>query len=421
MARPNLPDALSMGENPLDVPMGATGGHAAVSRRFVLQLARALHKHGTPAHRLETALAITARRLGLEAEFFSTPTSIMVGIGNLDDQRVSLLRVEPGEPNLGHLSTLGDITRGVIEGTLSPAEGLHQVEALDSEPPPYPQWLVLFAFVCSSAAVSCFLKVRAGDVLTASLLGLLTGALAIFAGRRESTRHVTEPLVAFVVTTVAFTIDGIMGTRSGFATSLAGVYAVGDVATVVDNPRFRALFDAPAAETEAAVFDRLFENGDVLHLGEAEIHVMHTPGHTPACVTYVVDDAAFVGDTLFMPDYGTARADFPGGDAGTLYHSIRRILDLPASTRIFVGHDYLPPGRAQPQWETSVAEQRACNLHVHDGVSEAEFVAMRSARDKTLAAPRLILPSLQVNIRGGALPKPNKDGRVFLMTPVNAF
>ncbi len=223
MARLSVPDALNTTENPRDVPMGSTGGHAAVSRRFLLQLARALHTHGTPAHRLETALAITARRLGLEAEFFSTPTSIMVGIGNLDDQRVSLLRVEPGEPNLGHLSTLGDITRGVIEGTLSPADGLHQVEALDSQPPPYPQWLVLFAFVCSSAAVSCFLKVRVGDVLTASLLGLLTGILAVFSGRRESTRHVTEPLAAFVVTTVAFTIDGLMGTRSGFATSLAGL------------------------------------------------------------------------------------------------------------------------------------------------------------------------------------------------------
>ncbi len=223
MARPNLPDALNTAENPLDVPMGSTGGHAAVSRRFLLQLARALHKHGTPAHRLETALAITARRLGLEAEFFSTPTSIMVGIGNLDDQRVTLLRVEPGEPNLGHLSTLGDITRGVIEGTLSPSEGLQQVEALDLQPPPYPQWLVLFAFICSSAAVSCFLQVRVGDVLTASLLGLLTGVLVLLAGRRESTRHVTEPLVAFVVTAVAFTIDGAMGTRSGFATSLAGL------------------------------------------------------------------------------------------------------------------------------------------------------------------------------------------------------
>ncbi len=223
MAPLHLPDALNTAENPLDVPMGTTGGHSAVSRRFILQLARALHKHGTPAHRLETTLAITARRLGLEAEFFSTPTSIMVGIGNLDDQRVSLLRVEPGEPNLGHLSTLGDITRGVMEGTLLPAEGLHQVETLDQQAPPYPQWLKLFAFICSSAAVSCFLKVRVGDVLTASLLGLLTGVLALLAGRRESTRHVTEPLVAFVVTAVAFTIDGVTGTRSGFATSLAGL------------------------------------------------------------------------------------------------------------------------------------------------------------------------------------------------------
>lgn len=197
---------------------------------------------------------------------------------------------------------------------------------------------------------------------------------------------------------------------------------IGIGARITDvQTRFRTLFDAPMAETEAAVFDRLFEDGDVLQLGDTEVHVMHTPGHTPACVTYVVNDAAFVGDTLFMPDYGTARADFPGGDAGALYRSIRRILDLPANMRIFVGHDYLPSGRVQPQWETSVAEQRAHNLHVHEGISEADFVAMRSARDKTLAAPRLIMPSLQVNIRGGALPKPDKNGRVFLTTPVNAF
>ena len=197
---------------------------------------------------------------------------------------------------------------------------------------------------------------------------------------------------------------------------------IGIGARITDvQTRFRTLFDAPMAETEAAVFDRLFEDGDVLQLGDTEVHVMHTPGHTPACVTYVVNDAAFVGDTLFMPDYGTARADFPGGDAGALYRSIRRILDLPANMRIFVGHDYLPSGRVQPQWETSVAEQRAHNLHVHEGIGEADFVAMRSARDKTLAAPRLILPSLQVNIRGGALPKPDKNGRVFLTTPVNAF
>jgi glyoxylase-like metal-dependent hydrolase (beta-lactamase superfamily II) len=185
--------------------------------------------------------------------------------------------------------------------------------------------------------------------------------------------------------------------------------------------RFRALFDAPEAETEGSVFDRLFEDGDTFAIGGLQARVMHTPGHTPACVTYVIDDAAFVGDTLFMPDYGTARADFPGGDAAVLYRSIRSILDLPADTRIFVGHDYLPPGRDSAMWETTVLEQRARNVHVHDGVSEAEFVKLRKAKDKTLAMPRLILPSLQVNIRGGALPGPDADGKVFLRTPVNAI
>jgi glyoxylase-like metal-dependent hydrolase (beta-lactamase superfamily II) len=185
--------------------------------------------------------------------------------------------------------------------------------------------------------------------------------------------------------------------------------------------RFRALFGAPEAETEADVFDRLFEDGEAVELGQTRIHVMHTPGHTPACVTYVADDAAFVGDTLFMPDYGTARADFPGGDAATLYRSIRRILDLPEATRIFVGHDYLPAGRDKSAWETTVRDERESNVHIRDGVSEEEFVAMRKARDKTLAAPKLILPSLQVNIRGGALPKAEEDGRIYLKTPVNAI
>lgn len=182
--------------------------------------------------------------------------------------------------------------------------------------------------------------------------------------------------------------------------------------------RFRALFGAPQAETEASVFDALFEDGDVFHIGGVEARVLHTPGHTPACVTYVIGDAAFVGDTLFMPDYGTARADFPGGDAAMLYRSIRKILSLPPETRIFVGHDYLPTGRATPVWETTVAEERAANIHVHDGVSEEEFVKLRTARDRTLPAPKLILPSLQVNIRGGALPKPEADGKVYLKTPV---
>jgi len=182
--------------------------------------------------------------------------------------------------------------------------------------------------------------------------------------------------------------------------------------------RFRALFGAPEAETEASVFDALFEDGEVFRIGGLEARVLHTPGHTPACVTYVIGDAAFVGDTLFMPDYGTARADFPGGDAATLYRSIRKILALPPQTRIFVGHDYLPAGRTTPVWETTVAEERAANIHVRDGVSEEEFVKLRNARDRTLAAPKLILPSLQVNIRGGVLPKPEADGKVYLKTPV---
>ncbi len=184
--------------------------------------------------------------------------------------------------------------------------------------------------------------------------------------------------------------------------------------------RFRVMFGAPEAETEASVFDKLFADGEAFSIGRITARVMHTPGHTPACVTYVIGDAAFVGDTLFMPDYGTARADFPGGDAATLYRSIQRILSLPRETRIFVGHDYLPPGRSAPAWETTVAEERASNVHVRDGVTEAAFVELRTARDRTLAAPKLILPSLQVNIRGGALPKPEDDGRVYLRTPVSA-
>ena len=184
---------------------------------------------------------------------------------------------------------------------------------------------------------------------------------------------------------------------------------------------FGALFEADDVSTDGAAFDVLIDEGQTLPLGELTIAVMHTPGHTPACVTYRIADAAFVGDTLFMPDYGTARADFPGGDAATLYRSIRRILALPPQTRIFVGHDYLPEGRETFVWETTVAEERAANRHVHDGIDEQTFVAMRQARDATLAAPTLILPSLQVNIRAGALPPASERGRVFLRLPVNAL
>jgi glyoxylase-like metal-dependent hydrolase (beta-lactamase superfamily II) len=181
---------------------------------------------------------------------------------------------------------------------------------------------------------------------------------------------------------------------------------------------FADLFEAEDVAPDGGDFDRLVKEGDNLPLGKLVFHVLHTPGHTPACVTYLIGDCAFVGDTLFMPDYGTARTDFPGGDAATLYRSIRKILELPGATRIFVGHDYLPPGRQDFRWETTVAEERAHNIHVAAGVGEAEFVALREARNRSLAPPTLILPSLQVNIRAGALPAPSPKGRVFLKLPV---
>ena len=180
---------------------------------------------------------------------------------------------------------------------------------------------------------------------------------------------------------------------------------------------FIPMFESDASP-DGAVFDVLMEEGDVLPLGALSIEALHTPGHTPACLTYRIGDAAFVGDTLFMPDYGTARADFPGGDARTLYRSIQKVLALPPETRVFVGHDYLPAGRDTFRWETTVAEERARNIHVGGGAQEDDFVAMRQARDATLAAPTLILPSLQVNIRAGALPEPTAAGNVFLRLPV---
>lgn len=181
---------------------------------------------------------------------------------------------------------------------------------------------------------------------------------------------------------------------------------------------FGPVFNARDVCANGSVFDALLEDGDEIPLGSTSIKVLHTPGHTPACVTFIIGDAAFVGDTLFMPDYGTARADFPGGDARTLHQSIQKILSLPPETRIFVGHDYLPESRNHVAWESTVAEQLASNVHL-DGLDENAFVAMREARDATLKAPRLILPSLQVNIRGGALPPAESDGHTYLKLPIN--
>jgi glyoxylase-like metal-dependent hydrolase (beta-lactamase superfamily II) len=172
---------------------------------------------------------------------------------------------------------------------------------------------------------------------------------------------------------------------------------------------------------DGSQFDALFNEGDTFTVGKLQGHVLHTPGHTPACLTYVVGDAAFVGDTLFMPDYGTARCDFPGGDARTLYHSIQKVLALPEQTRLFLCHDYKAPGRDTFQHETSVDEQRQANVHVHVGITEDEFVKMRTERDATLGMPRLIIPSVQVNMRGGELPPAEDNGSVYLKVPINFF
>jgi glyoxylase-like metal-dependent hydrolase (beta-lactamase superfamily II) len=166
-------------------------------------------------------------------------------------------------------------------------------------------------------------------------------------------------------------------------------------------------------------FDQLVRDGETFKLGALDVEVLYTPGHTPACVSYRIGDAVFVGDTLFMPDYGTARADFPGGDARMLYRSIRRILSLPGETRLFMCHDYKAPGRDHYAWETTVAEQRTHNPHVRDGVGEEAFVAMRTAKDKTLQMPVLILPSIQVNVRAGRLPEPEANGVAYLKIPLN--
>jgi len=181
---------------------------------------------------------------------------------------------------------------------------------------------------------------------------------------------------------------------------------------------FKDIFNAKDMNTHGAEFDHLFEDGERFRIGELEVEVIHTPGHTPACLTYIVGQDAFVGDTLFMPDYGTARCDFPGGDAAILFRSIRKVLSLPPETRLHLCHDYPPEGR-EPKWETTVAEQRAGNIHVHDGVSETEFVAMRIARDKSLAMPTLILPAIQVNVRAGNLPPAEENGVRYLKIPVD--
>ena len=201
---------------------------------------------------------------------------------------------------------------------------------------------------------------------------------------------------------------------------LGGKIAIGGKITQVQNV-FKGIFHLePEFATNGSQFDHLFEDGDTFAIGTLQAQALSVPGHTPACMAYQVGDAVFVGDTLFMPDVGTARCDFPGGNAHTLYQSVRKLLSLPPETRLFMCHDYPPEGRAA-QWECTVADQRARNIHVHDGVSEAEFVAMRTKRDAGLAMPVLILPSVQVNIRAGDLPPKDGNGVAYLRIPLNAL
>jgi glyoxylase-like metal-dependent hydrolase (beta-lactamase superfamily II) len=202
---------------------------------------------------------------------------------------------------------------------------------------------------------------------------------------------------------------------------LGGRLAIGEHIRIVQDT-FGKLFNAGTEfATDGRQFDRLFKDGDSFQIGAIEAQAIHTPGHTPACMTYLIGDAAFVGDTLFMPDYGTARCDFPGGDAHTLFRSIRKLFELPDATRMFMCHDYKAPGRDDFRNQTTVAEERAHNVHVHEGIGESDFVAMRSARDATLGMPTLILPSVQVNMRAGQLPPAEDNGTRYLKIPLDVL
>lgn len=199
---------------------------------------------------------------------------------------------------------------------------------------------------------------------------------------------------------------------------LGGKIGIGKNITIVQDLFGKVFNEGTEFQRDGSQFDQLFGEGDSVMIGQMRCDVMHTPGHTPACMTYVIGDAAFVGDTLFMPDFGTARCDFPGGSAETMFASVQRILALPDNTRIFVCHDYKAPGRDEFAWESTVGEQRAMNVHVA-GKSRKEFVKMREDRDASLGMPKLIVPSLQVNMRAGKMPEPEEDGTVFLKVPVN--
>jgi len=203
--------------------------------------------------------------------------------------------------------------------------------------------------------------------------------------------------------------------------ALGGKVGIGDRIQVVQDTFGKVFNEGTEFQRDGSQFDKLFVEDDSFHIGQMRADVLHTPGHTPACLTYVIGDAAFVGDTLFMPDFGTARCDFPGGSSEVLYDSVQKILALPDQTRIFVGHDYKAPGRDDYAWETTVGDQKAGNVHVGGDATKDSFVEMRDARDATLAMPKLIIPSLQVNMRAGQMPPADEEGKVFLKVPVNGL
>jgi len=201
---------------------------------------------------------------------------------------------------------------------------------------------------------------------------------------------------------------------------LQATTAIGNQITAVQKV-FADILNLDDVATDGSQFDRLLADGDEFSIGNIHVQVLHTPGHTPACVSFVIGDTAFVGDTLFMPDFGTARCDFPGGDAEVLYDSIQRIFELPNETRLFMCHDYKAPGRDEYAWETSVREQREHNIHIHDGIRKQEFVEFRTERDAELSVPKLIIPAIQVNIRAGDMPGPEDNGVSYLKVPVDVL
>ena len=200
---------------------------------------------------------------------------------------------------------------------------------------------------------------------------------------------------------------------------VGGKSGIGSHITDVQETFGKIFNEGTEFQRDGSQFDKLFVEGDTFHIGQLRGDVLHTPGHTPACMTYVIGDAAFVGDTLFMPDFGTARCDFPGGSSENLFSSIQKILSLPDATRIFVGHDYKAPGREHYAWETTVGEQKKKNIHIKSGKSKEDFVKLRDERDAKLAMPKLIVPSLQINMRAGNMPEPDEQGDVFLKVPIN--